>query len=301
MMDNAPDKRVAERRGAGEKPKDRVWKNATVRSILESKASTYRFALDVDDYAFGRSITQKPGMSDYDLVRGLANFLGYLFWVDATEAGQWVLHFKDPKRSPPEQEKKYTFRYDHDGDGALLTFKPEYALRDARTKVRVETRDPDTGKELAVVFEDDAAQPDLQSTGDPFEEVDIGITTGGAVKLFWGDFSLEVLASKNFRTSVQLQLWAEQWFKRNREDFVTGTGSIIGVETVMARQTHRLEGLGRTLDGDYYFTKARHTFGRDEGYKLEFAARKVITDSRNPQAQAPRRPPNTRTYRAPAF
>jgi len=300
MMDNAPDKRVAERRTRKDKPKSRVWQNARLKEILEDKASTYGFQLDVDDYSFGRSVTQKPGMTDYDLVRGLANYLGFIFWVDGTEDGKWILHFKDPARgSAIAQEKKYAFRYNFEGQGTLLSFSPEYALRDARTKVRVEARNPDTGKTLSEEFEDDAAQPDLQSTGDPNEEVDIGITTGGAVKLFFGDFSLEVLASKNFRSPAELKRWGEQWFRRNREDFVMGNGSTIGVENVMARQTHRLEGLGRTLDGDYYFTRVAHKFSRDSGYKLEFTARKTITDSRTPQAQSPRRPPGTRTYRPP--
>lgn len=270
MMDNAP----------AEKPRPRPWPDATIREILDDKASVYGFELDVDDFAFGRSITQKAGLSDYDLIKGLANLSGYLFWVDADADGRWILHFRRPDERtglvPGVQEKKFTFRYNAGDSTTLLSFRPEYAIRDVKTKLRVQVRNPDTGRTTEEEIEDDGTAPDLQSTGDPKEEAEDAHSTGAAIKLFFGEFSIETVANKPFKTAKEARDWALQWFRRNRENFVTGSGKTIGVETLFARQSHAFAGLGKTLDGDYYLSRVRHVATRDKGYECEIFGRKVL-------------------------
>ncbi len=270
MMDNAP----------AESPKPKPWPDARIKDILDEKASAYGFETDIDDFTLGRSITQKAGLSDYDLVKGLANLTGYVFWVDADESGKWTLHFRKPDERtglvPEVQEKKFTFRYNFGDSSTLLSFRPEYAIRDVKTKIRVQVRNPDTGRTTEEEIEDDAEAPDLKSTGSPTEETQDTQTTGGAVKLFFGEFSIETISNKPFKSAKEARDWALQWFRRNRENFVTGSGKTIGVETLFARQSHRLEGLGKTLDGDYYFTRVRHIADRSRGYECEIFARKVL-------------------------
>lgn len=269
MMDNAPDK-----------GKDRVYPDATVADAVTTIAERYSMTADVDDtpeLSWGR--VQKAGLSDYDLVKGLSNLTGFLFWVDGAADGTWTLHFKDPGDSnllEEVQDKKYTFKYNNGDFTTLLSFDGEYALRGARTKLKAQVLNPDTNKVITAEFEDDATSPDVGFIGDTQAEITEPHTTAGAVKLFFGDFSIEVVANKKFKTSADVESWAAQWFRRQRENFVTGRGKLVGVETLMARQTHRLEGLGKTLDGDFYFSRVRHQMSKDAGYTIDFNARKVL-------------------------
>ncbi len=84
-------------------------------------------------------------------------------------------------------------------------------------------------------------------------------------------------ADRFFENPAALALWAQSWFRRYRELFIIGNGSIIGVETVMARQIHNLKGLGTLFDGKYYFTRVRHAQNQG-GYILDFSARRIVPD-----------------------
>ena len=70
--------------------------------------------------------------------------------------------------------------------------------------------------------------------------------------------------------------WANQWFRRNRENFVLASGRLIGVESLRALQVHAMTGVGAKYSGDYQFTRVAHVMDGDGGYTVEFNARKVI-------------------------
>ena len=53
-----------------------------------------------------------------------------------------------------------------------------------------------------------------------------------------------------------------------------GSGLVVGVEKLRARQFHKLSGLTAQLDGKYYFSKVRHVMSESEGYSCTFFARK---------------------------
>lgn len=275
MMDAAPVKSPSRNRKKKNTNK-RTWKDASAKEILEEKAGDYGFEVDADDFVFGRSITQKAGISDYDLVKGLSNIAGFLFWVDRDEDGRWTMHFRNPQKSLT-QAKKYTFFYNAGSRSSLLSFQPRFAVRDARTMLKVLVRDPLTGRKFEEEIEDDGAESvDLKFTGDPSSEIEGPIPPPAAVKILFGEYSIETLSNKHFRTGAEVRQWALQWFRRQRAHFISGRGSIVGTEDVFARQNHRLEGLGRALDGDYYFARVRHQLDSDGGYKLDFTARKVL-------------------------
>jgi phage protein D len=95
------------------------------------------------------------------------------------------------------------------------------------------------------------------------------------IKVYLNEFSFEVRTHRRFSSKVELASWVQQWFRRQRENFVMSTGKVIGVETLRARQVHRLSGLGTVFDGDYQFNKVRHCFNQN-GYECEIGCRKVI-------------------------
>lgn len=259
-----------------------VRKNVTIREVIEDKCLPYRFYQDVDDVPLPREAVLQPArMSDYELVQGLANLTGYLFWVDYDPKKKiWVLHFKDPLGNLRVQNKEYTFRRDQGNKTTLLSFDPEMVFQGHYTALRVQTTDrrpgPSFGKLMeATPIEELGVEEDTDYTG-AVEEMDKDLGSAETVRIFIGDYSFAMRTNVEFYSESALELYASQWFRRMREQFIVGEGRVIGLETLMARQIHRLEGMGKPYDGRYYFSRVGHLFVRDEGYHCNFSARKVL-------------------------
>jgi len=271
MMQNSPTKNEAWKRGV---------QVDTVADRVEQVAGREAYAfdkLDIDRTPALFATPQKADMSDYEYVKGLSNLVGYLFWVDYTLDDKWTLHFRDPQVfSDITQEKHYTFEYNRGDNSTLLDFSPELTLTGAVTRLQAQVRLRESGKAVVVEFDDNEDPPDAYFSGDATEFIDETYTTAGAVvKLFFGDYAVEVVSDKQFASEADLRLWAQQWFRRRRENFIVGRGAVIGVESLRARQTHKLKGLTKSLDGDYYFARVRHVYS-DGGYEIDFTARKVL-------------------------
>lgn len=295
MMDNAPqppkNPPPKGRQRKKKTPSGRSFKETTFADAVRTRAREYDFALDVDDTPDAKSphtFIQKVGLSDYDFVKGLSNITGYYFWVDADESGRWTLHFKNPNKVKRDvlQDKVYTFRYDQNNVSSLLDFEPELAIQGATTRLQARVKDPATGKIFEASFDEENEEtPDpLAVVPDDIEfDVEGNIlqgeyTTASSVKLFIADYSFEARTNRRFRNEAELILWARQWFRRHRENFILSSGTIIGVETVMARQIHKLAGLGMGLDGEYFFSNVHHVLSNSSGYELNCTMRKVVPE-----------------------
>jgi len=287
MMDNEPAK-PKKKEGKG----GRVFKDAKFSDAVYDRASDYGFSTDIDDTPDEPSnFIQRPGQSDYEFVNGLANLNGYVFWVEGDENGDWKLFFKMPGSLQAFQKKKYTFIYNQQDDSTLLTFQPEFLINGAMTEMEVVVKDVRTGEVITTtVKEENDASPDISAVGDVTGEVSTGdllgslsgagggegVTTASDVKLFFNDFSFNVNTNRRFKTQAEIDNWAKQWFRRMRENFILSRGRVIGVGNLRSKQTHRLEGIGDLYTGDYYFTKVKHICSKDQGYIVDFAARKVV-------------------------
>lgn len=274
MMDNAPEKSKA---AAGKH--GRIHKNKKYSEAVEEIAQSQYYKMTPDVDATPESpleFVHKVGLKDFDFIQGLSNITGFIFWVDADSSGEWKLHFKDPEKLN-EQEKKRKFYYNLGDMSSLLSFKPELLIRDLETKIKVQAKNTKTGKLIEFeVEESNDGSPDVQAKGNVTGKLDKGYTTASDIKLFIGDFSFDLVGNRKFKDAADAQSWAKQWFRRNREQFILASGRTIGVEDLMARQTHALEGLGIAYDGDYYFTKVKHVIDITDGYVCEIAARKVV-------------------------
>jgi phage protein D len=262
-------------------PRGRVYTGVTYSDAVQAVAesSEYGFVTDIDPTRDPPSnFIQKVGVSDYDFVKGLANLTGYMFWVGWDPTGSaWRLYFKDPEQFQM-QDKKYNFRYDMGDDTTLLSFSPELNIKGFQTKITAQVKTPDKGKIMTVEVEEGNAQtPDTDASSDPTEELQGEFTTANAVKLYLQDFSFEVITNKQFKSGDEaaLRCWVEQWFRRQRENFVLAHGKTIGIEDLAARQIHAIQGLYGGYDGDYYFSKVKHMMDNN-GYYCEFSARKVV-------------------------
>lgn len=271
MMDNKPD--------LIQKKDIRNFQTDLISDAVERIASRAAYAfdtLDIDATPTKYCPVQKADITDYNFVRGLANTLGWVFWVDYNPIDKWSLHFKDPANLQV-QERKYSFHHYANQDSTLLDFDPEMSLSGSATKMQIQSRDPDSGKLYVEEMNDELNSVDARYSKDPERALDQSYSTGGAViKFFFGDYAVEVVSDKTFKSAADMKIWAEAYWRRKREDFIVGRGTIIGIEDVMARQTHELVLPDKTLTGDYYFMRARHHFSTTDGYIIDFTARKVV-------------------------
>lgn len=273
MMQHKPASKKAASRLA--KKEDRI--SDSVYRISQRKDENgndiYGFSvIDIDETPDHRARIQKADMSDYDYIKSLASRTGFVFWVDYEEKG-WAFHFRNP--SSLSQDVEYTFEYGTD-KASIIEFTPELALDGAVTKLQVRSRDPETGKVLIGEFNDTLESPDTKFKGNAEEEVNTSYATAGAVtRFFFGDYAIDVVSDKKFKTQSDMLQFAEQWYRRKRENFIIGRGTLIGVEDVFSRQTHNLSLPVKSLSGRYYFSRVRHVFS-ENGYVLDFTARKEI-------------------------
>lgn len=275
MMDNEPGGKVGDKTST-----DRTWVASSFSDAVEMVADRYGLEVDIDPTeATNKNVIQKVGVSDYDFVRGLANITGYYFWVDGDENGVWTLHFKrsDSSQADLGQEKIYTFRYNWEDEGSLLSFTPELLIKGAKTKLAVTVKDRRSGKVLLAEFEEENdAAPDTAAAGDLTGQVQGEFTTASDIKLFINDYSFEVVSNRKFTTEAEITDWAQQWFRRMRENFIMSRGVTIGNETLAARQIHKIEGISQAYEGEYFFSKVKHVLDDGQGYKCMFGARKVV-------------------------
>lgn len=257
-----------------------VYTDASVREIVEDRAMGHGFSLDVDDAPWPKgTLTQPARLSDFDLIQGLANQTGFLFWVDYDFERGWTLHFRDPDGDLSVQDTEYTFRWNQGDKSTLNFFEPKMIFQDHFTELRVRGRlHLPSGKIQEV--EVPVVEPS-ETEADPhyaqaIEELEIDFESAEAVKLFIGDYSFAIKPKTEFRSRAAMEVWASQWFRRTREQFIVGNGSVMGLESLRARQIHSLEGMGIPYDGRYYFSKVRHISDRDSGYHCEISARKVL-------------------------
>jgi len=281
-MISAPKKSKKKKGKGGRRFKDVRFSDAVI-----DRARDYGFATDVDQtHDAPHDFIQKVGLKDFDFVQGISNLTGFIFWVDADEDGTWILHFKDPDKLSRSdlQEKVYTFKYNAGDFSSLLSFEPELVIQDAITQITVQTKNVRTGKIMEVNIEetnDNSPETLVTVSGDTLKVVDQAIeeehTTGSDIKLFIGEYSFEAVANRRFTDEADLVAWAKQWYRRQRQNFMLSSGTTIGTETLMSRQTHNIDGVGKSLSGEYYFTRVAHKFNADGGgYLCDFNASKIV-------------------------
>ena len=267
-------------RGRGKQRGGRRFRQLKYSEAVTERAEDYGFNSDVDaSPETPTNFIQKAGMSDYDFVKGLANLTGFFFWVDGDENGIWTLHFRNPETFS-DQDRTITFEYNNGDLTTLFRFEPELLVSGAIARIRARVRDPRTGRVLEAEFsEDNTRSPEV--TLDPSianlvdQIIDEEPAASTSIQLFIGDFSFEAVANRRFQTEAELIQWARQWFRRQRENFILSRGLSIGVEDVFARQIHKITGVGRMYDGDYFFSRVKHAMKTSgDGYTLDFNCRK---------------------------
>lgn len=273
-----------------------VYVSMTHSEIVRNIADKYGFLADIDDTDRPLDTLQKRDMSDYALVKNLANANNREFWVDYDNVRRaWVLHWRNPA---DDNRAKYTFRYNAGSESTLLEFEPEYTLDDGLVELKVMFFNRATGQwdyltESGADMEEEdprfrrgasrgsrstvSRRPDgTRRAGGVGESIEEQITSASALRLAAAGHSIDVVADRPFASAADAVEFARRWFAKRKNSFILGTGKIVGCEKVRPRQVHNLQGLGPRLSGDWYFVLVRHEWVPDQGYSTVFKAHKVI-------------------------
>ena len=257
----------------------RVFPNQTIMDAIEARAKSYGFSLDIDYYAVPDhdwARLQPTGMNDFEFIQGFANQWGCLWWVDGDENGVWTFHFKDAAKYK-SQYKETTFHFG--GNDSNFEYDGEMAFQDLKTSIIVEAKNIDTKKMMiAEIAAEDVASDDGRFDGD-LKTLVLNPTTPTEVTLGLGDIKVQVVSARSFTNEKEMKAWAKVWFAKNAERFITARVSIpgLGQDDLRCNQVHKFTGMGEPFDGNYYFSRVRHSLGAGEEYKIDADVRKVFT------------------------
>lgn len=288
-----------------------VYSNVRHSEIVWNIADMYGMDKDIDETTKPDDFVVKKGQKHYTLVKGLANMNNRDFWVDYDpKRRKWVLHWKIINRN---QQPQYILRYNQGDLGTILEAQPEYGIQDTVTTATISIFDEVNQRWISAIEIEDASGPDpifrqgggLEArntaqirpksankkllSGKPSKAgarsgaarhqardvIHEALDNASAFRIAAGGVAIEVLPPANrFRSPEEAATFLLRWFNDRRDNFIKVSGSLIGIESLRARQVHTLKGLGVRLDGDYYFTSVRHKVGTT--YTCEFTANKVM-------------------------
>ena len=234
------------------------------------------------------NFVQNAGISDYEFLKKVADLNGFdLFSKFDPIQKRFVLFFQPPALA--KQKEVFTFIY-NEGEAAyrntLLSFEPTFDAYDQATDYEiflVHDRKVGGTKVEYIKRLDAESQKRLKDMEErrfgakPFSEKQpssSGLEV--AFKAFGRSFRFP--PHKRFKNEFQIRNAIEQFIKRQRENFITARGTVIGTEVLQSRQVHLLSGLGKEVSGKYYFTQVTHKMSKDAPYVVEFACRRVIND-----------------------
>jgi phage protein D len=229
--------------------------------------------------SFQKTLTKKQGMSDYQFVRGLANLAGFefrIYWDPSVE--NWRCNWREPAS---DQKKKYTFAY----GTTLLEFQPQWGIRDFPSEVKVQYFDSASKTFVEVKVGDKTPGEDLKfpsGKGKSFQKflaatVHQEITSMSKLRISGGGVAVDVIPDRRFDDPKAAQDFGEQWLQKHRNNFITGTGTLPGLETLRPGDVHTISNVGAQLSGDWEISTVRHVLDVQRGFSTEFFAHKVIT------------------------
>lgn len=248
--------------------------------VSQLASEVYGFAVDVDRTEGRKTRVKKKETSDWEFILRLAKLNNYETWVDYETGNDrglvgWVLHFRKKELKPAEY---YIFEYQQGEEGTLLEISLEMETTRQVTDVEVLSYERRIRKiktaELKETKEVVVKSVRGLKGGQAVEAVDYG------AKVLFTAFgrTMEVISHRPFRSSKDAKKYAENWLRDREEDFVTATGTVIGVENLKPRQVHKLTGLGVRFSGFYYFDQVGHKYAKDGSYECGFVAHRVVPE-----------------------
>jgi len=219
-----------------------------------------RVATDAAQLTKPTKETKKPKPKDQDALQYLTDRANKAS-IELLCFGNTVYVLK-PADQNPGTALRYVYRQ------GLISFKPTFNGVGKPTKVRVDSRNPDTGEAISA----EVSTQDLVEAGLALPAAD-GTPTDKVKKSGQAGERVEVVTNYPARTKEEAKRIAIGILKKNLDNTLTAQGSILGDPRVRPRTTLQIEGVGR-FDGLYYVTQATHKLGAN-GYQTQFTARRT--------------------------
>lgn len=102
-----------------------------------------------------------------------------------------------------------------------------------------------------------------------------GIPKGTSLTFTCFGRRIYVVADKPFKNEKDAAGWAARFMKSQLENFVMGSGCVVGTPDLLPRQVHYLGGLGTRFSGKWELTKVVHKILTEGPYECDIEARKL--------------------------
>jgi len=244
------------------------FRNIRDSQMVERIAGAFGFGSDLPaglspDFEDKRRRTRvkKNDQSWWDFILKLAQKNDAEAWVDWDPTlNVWFLHFKRKNHfANPGLKLVY-------GE-SLFEFTPQLDSIGQQTSVQVLHFDRRTKRTRLIGVSEKEKAIKLVSKVVELDAALVKIKVGGRMQ--------HVFSDKPFKSRKAAQKYAEEYIRRNREDYITATGKTIGLEILRPRQVHEIVTGDSRFDGNYYFTQVSHTYPARDIYETSFVAYKV--------------------------
>jgi phage protein D len=222
----------------------RTFEDSSTTDIADQIAREHGLTAEVDLDGPTRKVSAQLNSSDLAFLRGLARSDDGEVWLDGS-----TLHLAR--------------RTDRDQGTAKLTYGSNLLSFSVRADLANQV------SELAVtgwsVADKDAVNESADSSALGAE---LGSLTGGSSVLAdaLGERKERVVRAMPL-ASDDARAWARAAYLERARRFVCGSATTGGTPSARVGTTVTLEGLGQMFNGDYYVTRARHTFDLTHGYR----------------------------------
>ena len=246
------------------------FKRVRDTDIIEQIAVQFGFATDIDFSLLDgkrRTRVKKNDQTWWDFILKLASKNNAEAWVDwdpRPTFRQWVIRFKKKNHfAKPGLKLVY-------GE-SLLEFHPQLDSIGQSTSVQVVHFDRKI-KRNRIVNASDRAKSGVGGLVSSFSNV---TREAAVVKVLVSGKMQHIFSDKPFKNRKDAQRFAEEYVRKNREDYIIATGSTIGIEILQPRQVHQIVTGDKRFDGEYYFTQVSHKYPARDMYENSFVAYRV--------------------------
>jgi phage protein D len=220
---------------------------------------------------------QKVGVNDYEFLKKHANANGFDFYNRFNPKTQkFDFYLMEPIEG---EEPKFTYTYyQHNEDPleTLLDFDVEINVIDQVSDLAVISTDRKTKTKIQTyisVERPDGGQ-DVKFAG-PDAGKAVRSAKAGQIRFKAFGQNFKVIRNKSFDDPKKNKAWAIMWLRENIENFITGSGTIIGNEAMQSRTVLDFQGIGEAYKGNWYLTSVEHTMTDGNVYLTKLNARKI--------------------------
>lgn len=224
---------------------------------------------------------RKRGVTPWQFLKKLAKINGYIITVKYDIKKKTNVGYFGPPLDE-NQPNKYNFIYGSgEQDSTLLDFRPDMSLASQETKLEMSYTDEKTRKthKLVIDISDKKAEDTLFNASGGKKKLKKTIANGPSITFNIFGQQMKTVVGRTFKSTADAKRFAAAWFQSMQNEFVLGSGTVLGVSDIRRGHVHELNGLGNRLSGDWHFTSVSHSMQSGSIYEVRFTARKVVLDN----------------------